>query len=89
VAPRRARSPPIILSKGEIKIRRCEKIDHQKHVFAAKSRAENYCYRRRRLSSASNAAAASLAHSTGVTATALSLGMGAYDMPQGLPLRTT
>ena len=44
------------------------------------------CYRRRR-SSASKAAAASLAHSTGATATALTLGMGAYITPVGLPLR--
>ena len=44
------------------------------------------CYRRRR-SSASKAAAASLAHSTGVTATALTFGMGAYITLVGLPLR--
>lgn len=67
--------------RRQIKIR---EFDHVEFMMIHKK--FTLCYRRRR-SSESKAAAASLAHSTGVTATALTLGMGAYITPVGLPLR--
>ena len=71
------------LRQGKIKIR---DVSSMWLSFMMVHKKITLCYRRRR-SSESKAAAASLAHSTGVTATALTLGMGAYITLVGLPLR--